>query len=435
MLEYVQEQKSLTKQQKESIALLSIGTFLEYFDFMLYVHMAVLLNKLFFPQYDSQYDSLAAASVFCITFVVRPIGALIFGWIGDNIGRKSTVVITTLMMACSCIVMALLPTYNQIGVVASCIMIICRIVQGMSSMGEITGAEIYFTEAIKPPLQYVVVSILAFLAALGGVAALGIASFSTIEGFNWRYAFGIGALIALVGGVARTKLRETPDFVDAKRRVKNILEEFGKDGKLINNNYIVKEKVNKKTILALLLINCGWPVCFYIAFIHCGDVLQNSFGYTPDQVIHNNFFVGLVEMLGILPLIYLGYYISPLFILRVRLIIYSIFILACPFLLNNINTPTGIFYFQCFAMFFVLDTTPAKSIFYQYIPIFKRFTYTCFTIAMSRAITYVITSFGIIYLIKHFNNFGLQIIMIPVALGTWFAIRHFEILEKTNLKH
>ncbi|KJW03216.1 putative membrane protein [Rickettsia endosymbiont of Ixodes pacificus] len=66
MLGYAQEQRSLTKQQKESIALLSIGTFLEYFDFMLYVHMAVLLNKLFFPQ----YDSLAAASVFCITFVV-----------------------------------------------------------------------------------------------------------------------------------------------------------------------------------------------------------------------------------------------------------------------------------------------------------------------------------------------------------------------------
>ncbi|WP_052691102.1 hypothetical protein [Rickettsia endosymbiont of Ixodes pacificus] len=55
--------------------------------------------------------------------------------------------------------------------------------------------------------------------------SLGIASFSTIEGFNWRYAFGIGALIALVEGVARTKLRETPDFVDTKRRVKNILEE------------------------------------------------------------------------------------------------------------------------------------------------------------------------------------------------------------------
>lgn len=433
MLESTKKQNSLTRKQREAIGLLSIGTFLEYFDFMLYVHMAILLNKLFFPQYDSHKDSLTTAFVFCITFVIRPIGALIFGWIGDNIGRKSTVVITTLMMACSCIIMALLPTYNQIGVAASYIMIVCRIVQGMSSMGEITGAEIYFTETIKPPLQYVVVSILAFLAALGGVAALGIASFSTMEGFNWRYAFGIGALIAIIGGVARTTLRETPDFVDAKRKIKNIYEDSGKDVNLINNNYIVKEKVPKKTIIALLLINCGWPVCFYIAFIHCGNILQSSFGYTPDQVIHNNFFVGLVEMLGILPLIYLGYYISPLLILKIRLIIYSIFILACPFLLNNINTPIGIFYFQCFTMFFVLDTTPAKSIFYQYIPIFKRFTYTCLTIAMSRAITYIITSFGIIYLIKYFNNFGLQVIMIPVALGTWFAIRHFEMLEKTKL--
>ncbi|WP_342270127.1 MFS transporter [Rickettsia endosymbiont of Orchestes rusci] len=433
MLGYQKEQRSLTKEEKEAIGLLSIGTFLEYFDFMLYVHMAVLLNQLFFPEYDSRTASMLSASIFCITFVVRPLGALIFGWIGDNIGRKATVVITTIMMACSCVIMAILPTYNQVGVTASCIMVICRIVQGMSSMGEITGAEIYFTETIKPPLQYVVVSILAFLAALGGVTALGIASFSTVEGFNWRYAFGIGAVIALVGGVARTRLRETPEFADAKRRVQSILEQFGKNPKLVNNNYIVKEKVNKKTILALLLINCGWPVCFYIAFIHCGNILQNSFGYTPDQVIHNNFFVGLVEMLGILPLIYLGYYISPLLILKIRLIIYSIFILACPYLLNNISTPSGIFYFQCFAMFFVLDTTPAKSIFYQYIPIFKRFTYTCFTIAISRAITYVITSFGIIYLVKYFNNFGLLIIMIPIALGTAFAINHFETLgKKTN---
>ncbi|WP_341789408.1 hypothetical protein [Rickettsia endosymbiont of Polydrusus tereticollis] len=86
------------------------------------------------------------------------------------------------MMACSCVIMAILPTYKQVGVTASCVMVICRIVQGMSSMGEITGAEIYFTETIKPPLQFVVVSVLALLAALGGVAALGVASFSTVEG-------------------------------------------------------------------------------------------------------------------------------------------------------------------------------------------------------------------------------------------------------------
>ncbi|WP_341789407.1 hypothetical protein [Rickettsia endosymbiont of Polydrusus tereticollis] len=86
MLGYQAEQRGLTKEEKEAVGLLSIGTFLEYFDFMLYVHMAVLLNQLFFPEYDPRTASLLSASIFCITFVVRPLGALIFGWIGDNIG-------------------------------------------------------------------------------------------------------------------------------------------------------------------------------------------------------------------------------------------------------------------------------------------------------------------------------------------------------------
>src|SRR5574343_1713793 len=112
----VAEQKSLTREQKQAIGLLSIGTFLEYFDLMLYVHMAVLLNELFFPKTDAHTAMLITAFSFCSTYVLRPIGALIFGYIGDNIGRKATVIITTFMMAISCVIMANLPTYEQIGI-------------------------------------------------------------------------------------------------------------------------------------------------------------------------------------------------------------------------------------------------------------------------------------------------------------------------------
>ena len=94
------EQK-LTRQQKEAIGLLSIGTFLEYFDLMLYVHMAVILNELFFPKTDPFTASLLSAFAFCSIFVFRPIGAIIFGYIGDNIGRKATIVITTFLMSIS----------------------------------------------------------------------------------------------------------------------------------------------------------------------------------------------------------------------------------------------------------------------------------------------------------------------------------------------
>ena len=129
------EQRTLTREQKEAVGLLSIGTFLEYFDLMLFVHMAVLLNELFFPKTDPFTASLLAAFAFCSTYLLRPIGALIFGYIGDNIGRKHTVIITTMMMSGSCVVMSVLPTYAEIGITASYTIIICRIIQGMSSMG------------------------------------------------------------------------------------------------------------------------------------------------------------------------------------------------------------------------------------------------------------------------------------------------------------
>ena len=134
-------QYKLTKEQKTAVGLLSIGTFLEYFDLMLYVHMAVLLNDLFFPKTDPHVQSLIAAFAFCSTYLLRPFGAIIFGWIGDNIGRKATVVITTFMMSGACMIMAMLPTYDQIGITATYIVTICRIVQGMSSMGEVVGAQ------------------------------------------------------------------------------------------------------------------------------------------------------------------------------------------------------------------------------------------------------------------------------------------------------
>jgi len=293
------EQRTLTREQKEAVGLLSIGTFLEYFDLMLYVHMAVLLNELFFPKTDPFTASLLAAFAFCSTYILRPFGALLFGYIGDNIGRKHTVIITTFMMATSCTVMAVLPTYAQIGITASWLVTICRIIQGMSSMGEIIGAQIYLTETIKRPIQYPIVALLSLLAALGGVAALGIASLVTIYHTNWRYAFWFGALVAVIGTVARTSLRETPDFVNVKTRLKRTLNTINKDISVLSNQEPWKEKINPVHALNFFLIQCGWPICFYIAFIHCSSILQSSFGYSPEQVIHQNFFLAIIEMVGV----------------------------------------------------------------------------------------------------------------------------------------
>ena len=427
---------SLRREQKEAIGLLQVGTFLEYFDLMLYVHMAVLLNDLFFPKSDPHTTALLTAFAFCSTYVLRPFGALLFGYIGDHIGRKTTVIMTTMMMALSCIIMANLPTYSQIGISAAWIVTGCRIAQGLSSMGEVIGAEIYLTEMIKVPERYPIVASLSLSVALGPAVALGIAGLVTSNGFNWRMAFWIGACVALVGAVARTRLRETPEFVDMKRRMKNALENARHDGLgkaaelLKSTNPIWKEKVNKKMFLGYLLVQSGWPVFFYFTYMYCGNMLKTRFGYTPEQVIHQNFNVSLVQFLSILLAAIMCSRIYPLNIVKVRAYILSSAILLIPFILDQVRSPIELFYLQGFCIFFALNNSPAVPIFIIYFPVFKRFTYDSFIYASSRAFVYIITSFGLVYLTESFGHFGLWFIMIPACIGHIWGIQYFDKLER-----
>ncbi|MCC8398119.1 MAG: MFS transporter [Rickettsia endosymbiont of Labidopullus appendiculatus] len=435
MIGYQQEQRSLTKEQKEAIGLLSVGTFLEYFDLMLYVHMAVLLNELFFPKSDPHTTALYSATSFCSTFVFRPIGAVIFVWLGDNIGRKTTVIITTFIMALSCLTMANLPTYAQIGITASWLITICRIIQGISSMGEAVGASLYLTELINPPIQYPAVSSVSIFATLGAVVALGTASLVTSYGFNWRLAFWMGAGVALVGTVARKNLRETPEFADAKRQLKKTFQQTSNVAsiylKKLENNPIWKEKTNKITIIALFLIECMCPVYFYFAYIYCGNLLKTSFGYSVEQVIHQNFIISISSFLSTVVLAYLSYKIYPLKIAKTLLLIFCVFALACPYLLNNLNSSLDVFLIQLFFVLFMpIGPNIGYSIFYRYFPVFKRFSCVTITFAISRALMYLVTSFGMVYLTEYWHHWGIMIILFPVCIGFAFGLFHFEKLEK-----
>jgi len=425
-------QTKLTRKQKEAVGLLSVGTFLEYFDLMLYVHMAVLLNELFFPKTDPFTTSLLSAFSFCSIFVFRPLGAIIFGYIGDNIGRKATIVITTFFMSISCIILANLPTYAEIGIAATWIITMCRLFQGMSSMGEIVGAEIYLTEILKPPIQYPIVMIIAIASILGGTFALSIAALSTSFGFNWRIAFWVGAGIALIGAVARTTLRETIDFADAKRKIKLSLEENKIAISILKDDPIYKEKAKKLTLLSLFFIQCGWPICFYFTYIHCGNILRNKFEYASEQVIHQNFLVSMIALTGYIIITFLCYKIHPLKILKFKVSLFIPFSLLTPYLLNNITSPSQLFAIQAFFVLFVLSTNPATPVLYTHIPVFKRFTYGSLIYAISRAMMYIITSFGIVYLTKYLGNWGIILILLPMSICFTLGILHFTKLEKES---
>ena len=201
--------------------------------------------------YFFQLQILKLFSYFLLLPFVLHIFVDLYGLIGyiDHLGRKSTVVITTLIMALSCFIVAILPTYAEIGVKAAWIVTMCRIAQGFSSMGETVGAELYLTELIKPPAQYPAVALTSVFTSLGGMGALFVVYLTITTGANWRYAFWIGTGIAMIGGLARTRLRETPEFADAKRRVKNILEKANLDIGKLEENPLWNQKVSIKTSL------------------------------------------------------------------------------------------------------------------------------------------------------------------------------------------
>ena len=125
----------------------------------------------------------------------------------------------------------------------------------MSSMGEIIGAELYITEITKPPVQYQQKHWYIFFASLGSVVALTTAMFATSYSINWRFAFLTGAGIALFGTYARVALRETPDFADTKKRLKEYSKQINTDENYLEENNIFNKPVNKKTSIAMFCMS------------------------------------------------------------------------------------------------------------------------------------------------------------------------------------
>lgn len=425
---------SLKRQEKEAIGLLQIGTCLECFDLMLYVHMAVFLNELFFPPSDPHTASILAATAFCSTFIFRPIGALLFGWIGDHIGRKNTLVITTLTMAVTCLVLANLPTYAQIGITAAWAITICRISQGISSMGEVIGAQIYLTESIRTPARYPAVAFLSAASDLGNLLAIGVAFLVASYSFNWRIAFWTGAFIAVIGAFARKRLRETPEFLEMKRQwLKKGIEEMNLEydplhGAELNRTW--KEPRNNKALLSYFLIACAYPLCFYLVFMYFNPILKENFGYSSSDILKNNLFVTLVDLACSILIAYLSYWIHPLKINKIRGVLGCIVMVLLPFLVTNLTSPTQVFLLQALILIVSLEAIPSVPVFLSFFPLYRRFTYASILFALSRALVYTITSFGLIYLSGYFGHWGLWVVTVPIATAYMYGIFYFERLER-----
>jgi MHS family proline/betaine transporter-like MFS transporter len=359
-----------------------------------------------------------------MTFALRPIGGYVIGRIGDAIGRKHTVLITTFLMAGSCLTMGMFPTYAEIGIWATVAILLCRMVQGFSSLGEIIGAGVYLAETLKSPYKYIANGLIDVQIRMGGFFALGVASLVLNSNFSWRYAFFIGAGIAVIGLVARRRLRETPEFVSYQTRMK--LQ------KQLNDSNIINEKVELWLCVSLFFAMIMFPFGYYIAYIYLGDFMKDSLGMTAEQVINHNFKFSIIDVFIISFLTYSYRSIHPISTTIAAGFILIFTLLLTPYCLENIHA------LGSENMIFILQAGIGQIVainwlmWMKHFPISKRFTAVATTYGISSAVGYAIVAYGLIPLTTWFGYYGIWVLFTPIIIGFIWGLNYLKKLEKSS---
>ncbi|WP_265445194.1 MFS transporter [Flexivirga meconopsidis] len=202
-----------------------MGTTVEWYDFFLYgVAAGIIFNKQFFPADDPAVSTLLAFATFALGFVARPVGGLIFGHIGDRVGRKRTLVMTMLIMGGATFLIGCLPTYSQIGLFAPVLLIVLRLLQGIAIGGEWGGAVLMSVEYAPKGRKALFGSTpqaglaLGLLLGTGVFAAAGaVMSDSAFNAWGWRITFWLSLALVVVGMIVRLRVMETPAFRDMEQ--------------------------------------------------------------------------------------------------------------------------------------------------------------------------------------------------------------------------
>lgn len=228
---------------KKSVFATGIGNAMEWFDFALYSYLAVIISKNFFsPVQNDELKLIFTFATFAIAFLLRPVGGIVFGKIGDKLGRKVVLTFTIIMMAISTLIIGLLPTYDQIGVWAPILLLLARILQGFSVGGEYAGAMVYIAES-SPDNKRIRLGSGLEIGTLSGYIVASILvtvlfwtlSDAQMNSWGWRIPFFLSAPIGLIGLYLRTHLEETPifenDIADQKDQLSviEIIKQYKKD--------------------------------------------------------------------------------------------------------------------------------------------------------------------------------------------------------------
>ena len=256
------DNRPMSAEQKKVIFASSLGTVFEWYDFYLYGSLAAIIAKQFFSGLDAGSAFIFALLAFAAGFIVRPFGALVFGRLGDMIGRKYTFLVTIVIMGLSTFIVGLLPNYASIGVAAPVILIALRMLQGLALGGEYGGAAVYVAEHAPHHKRGEYTSwiqttatlglFLSLMVILGTRTAIGEAAFAD---WGWRIPFLVSILLLATSVYIRLSMNESPAFQKMKAE--------GKTSKAPLSESFGEWKNLKIVILALVGLTAGQAVVWY----------------------------------------------------------------------------------------------------------------------------------------------------------------------------
>jgi MHS family proline/betaine transporter-like MFS transporter len=283
----------------------SVGNILEWYDFAVYGFLAPAMSPLFFPDDDKLSALINTYGIFAAGYLMRPLGGVVFGHIGDRFGRKRALQLSITMMAIPTVLIGLLPLHNQVGVLAAVLLVILRLIQGVTVGGELIGSMSYLVETTKSNRRGLAGS-WSVTGAVGGIllGSLVVMIFNTALGpdvmakWGWRLPFLCGSIIFIVGSWLRHSLSETPEFTAAK--------EAGED----KGNPLVQ--VVKEMPVRVLHMSASillFATSFYMLFVWFPTYLKEI----VKPPVEDAMTINTIAMVLLVVLIPLGGYLSDLF--------------------------------------------------------------------------------------------------------------------------
>lgn len=413
--------QSVGIEEKKALGIVLTGNFLEYFDLMLFSHLAFVVSPYFMPKADPLVVNILSIFTFSSSFVIRPFAAYFWGYIGDNFGRVVVLSYTTLIMAVTCFLIPNIPPYAEWGIYSTFLIIGCRVLQGFSSAGEAKGAEIFVAEIVPHFPKIFLASVMVPVTCdLGGLFATLLGSLClSISEEGWKVCFYIGAAIAFCSSISRKKLKETKDFLDITKQKKT-------------EPTPIQRYFERRNFFALIGLNMICPTAFYFAYSFCSNLLVDEVGLSPNTILLNNSLLLVLEIVFLFICARLAYRYNPFTILKVRTFASLIILPFIFIMLYFYKTHLMIFLAQLIALLSTASFDPATPLIIRSFGIKTRFSKYSKAWAFAKALMYFTTGFLTFYFYKWFDIWGILGLLMFFSTVFCISLYAFVPLDKMS---